>query len=70
MVYLGEGRRGRETASAAAIGTSDERSSKLKMTYINEDGLLSSMLKIKDYLNIHKPDVFCMAETKLKMRSM
>ena len=66
MVYSGEGRGGRETTTAAARGTSDERSNKLKITYTNVDRLLSSMLEIKDYLNIHKPDVFCMMKTKLK----
>ena len=30
------------------------------------DGLLSSILEIKDYLGSEKPDVFCMTETRLK----
>ena len=56
----------KETTSAAARGTSDEKSSKLKITYTDVDGLLSNMPEIKHYSHIHKPDVFCMVETKLK----
>ena len=37
---------------------------KLRVTLTNADGLLSSV--IKDNLNIHRLDVFCIAETKLK----
>ena len=45
---------------------SDGKSNKLKVAYTNVDGLLSSMLEIKDYLSSQKPDVFCMVERKLK----
>ena len=30
------------------------------------DGLLSSILEVKEYLSSEKPDVFCMMETKIK----
>ncbi|MPC31817.1 hypothetical protein E2C01_025117 [Portunus trituberculatus] len=38
---------------------------KLRMTYTNIDGLLSSMLEVRDYLKEKKPDVMCIVETKL-----
>ena len=66
MVYLGEGRGSEETTAAAARGTSDGKSDKLKVAYTSVDGLLCSMLEIKDYLSSKKMDVFCMVETKLK----
>ena len=70
MVCTGEGRGSRGTtaaaAAAAAGGTSDGKSNKLKVAHTNVDGLLSSMLEIKECLSSQKPDVFCMAETKLK----
>ena len=65
MVYSGEGR-SRETTTAHGRGTSNERSKKLRVTFTNVDRLLSSMLEIKGHLNIHRPDVFCIAETKSK----
>ena len=64
MVCTGEGRGSRGTTAAG--GTSDGKSNKLKVAYTNVDGLLSSMLEIKECLSSQKPDVFCMAETKLK----
>ena len=66
MVYPGEGRGSRGTTTAAVGGTSNRKSNKLKVAYTNVDGLLSSILEIKDYLSSQKPDIFCMLETKLK----
>ena len=66
MVYLREGRGSRGTTTVAAGGTSDGKSNKLKEAYTNVDGIISSMLEIRDYQNFQKPDVFCMVETKLK----
>ena len=66
MVYRGEGRGSRGTTTAAAGGKSDGKTNKLKVAYTNVDGLLSSILEIKDYLASEKPDVFCMTETRLK----
>ncbi len=34
--------------------------------YTNVDGLVSSLLELKDYLKNNKPDVICLTETKLK----
>ena len=66
MVYSREERGNQGTTTAAAEGTSDGKSNKLKVAYTNVDGLLSSMLEIKDYSSSKKSDVFCMTETKLK----
>ena len=66
MVYPGEGRGCRGTTTAAAGGKSDGETNKLKVAYTNVDGLLSSILEIKDYVSSEKPDVLCMMETKLK----
>ena len=67
MVYPGEGRGSRgTTTTAAAGGRSDGETIKLKVAYTNVDGLLSSILEIKDYLSSEKLDVFCITETKLK----
>ena len=43
------------------------RSKKLRVTYCtNMDGLLSSMLEVRDYLKEKKPDVMCIVETNLR----
>ena len=55
----------RETTTSAKRGTNDKRSSKLRITFTTVNGLLFSM-DIKDHLKIYKPDIFCIAETKLK----
>ena len=65
MVYS-EGRGSKGTTTTAAGGMSYGKSDKLKVAYTNVDGLLSSMLEIKDYSSSKKSDVFCMTETKLK----
>ena len=39
---------------------------KLRVTYTFIDGLLSSMLEVRDYLKEKKPDVMCIVETKLR----
>ncbi len=41
-------------------------SGSLKIKYTNIDGLVSSLLELKDYLKNNKPDVACLTETKLK----
>ena len=66
MVYTEERRGSRGNTKASAGGTSDGKRDKLKVAYTNVDGLISSMLEIKDYLRNQKPDVFCMAKTNLK----
>ena len=66
MVYPGEGRGSRGTTTAVSGGKSAANTIKLKVAYTNVDGLLSSILEIKDYVSSEKPDVFCMTETKLK----
>ena len=38
----------------------------LKIMYTNVDGLISSLLELKDYLRTSKPDVVGIVETKLK----
>ena len=38
----------------------------LKVMYTNIDGLLSGVLELKDYLEVNRPEVVCLAETKLK----
>ena len=52
--------------TTAEKNTSGGRGGKLRVTYTNIDGLLSSVLEVRDYLKESKPDVFCIAETKLK----
>ena len=42
------------------------RSKKLRVTDTNIDGMLSSMLEVRDYLKEKKPDVMCIVETKLR----
>ena len=39
---------------------------KLRVTYTNIDGLLSSILDVRDYLKEKKPNVMCIVETKLR----
>ncbi|MPC08176.1 hypothetical protein E2C01_000753 [Portunus trituberculatus] len=39
---------------------------KSRVTCIDIDGLLSSMLEVKDYLKEKNPDVMCIVETKLR----
>ena len=52
MVCTGEGRGSRgTTTAAAAAGTSDGKSNKLKVAHTNVDELLSSMLEIKECLS-------------------
>ena len=46
--------------------TNGGRRGKLRVTYTNIDGLLSSVLEVRDYLKESKPDVLCIPETKLK----
>ena len=53
VVYLGEGRGSRGTTTAVAGGMSDRKSNKLKVAYTNVDGIISSMLEIKDYLSMY-----------------
>lgn len=65
MVYLGEGRSGRAT-TVDKRDTDVGRSSKSRMMYTNVDGLLSSVMEVKDYLKDSKPNVLCIAEMKLK----
>ena len=38
----------------------------VNIMYTNVDGLVSSIIEVKDYLRIHNPDVICFTETKLK----
>ena len=38
----------------------------LRITYTNIDGILSSVLEVKDYLREKSPDVLCLTETKLR----
>ena len=56
MVYKEEGRRG--------DGRSGRRK-RLNLMYTNIDGILSSRLELRDYLQEEKPDIVCLAETKL-----
>ena len=51
MVYPGEGRGSRGTTTAEPGGKSDGKTIKLKVAYRNVDGLLSSIVEIKDYLS-------------------
>ncbi|MPC67007.1 hypothetical protein E2C01_061167 [Portunus trituberculatus] len=43
-----------------------EGGKKLRVTCTNIDGLLSSILKVRDYLKEKKPDIMCIVETKLR----
>ena len=38
----------------------------MRVMYTNIDGILSSVLEVRDYLKESKPDVLCLTETKLK----
>ena len=38
----------------------------LRVMYTNIDGIISSLLELKDYIRNSKPDVVCLTETKLK----
>ncbi len=40
--------------------------SSLKIMYTNVDGLMLSLLELKDYLKNNKPGVVCLTETKLQ----
>ncbi len=55
------GHESEEIVAQRCHGRSPSRS--LKITYTNIDGLVLSLLELKDYL---KPDVVCLMETKLK----
>ena len=50
-------------------GEEEGRISKLLVLYRNVNGLLSSMMEVRGYLRESKPDVLCIAETKLKRRN-
>merc|ERR1712035_270498 len=40
----------------------DGKSDNLKVMYTNIDGVLSSILELRDYLRLNKPDVVCITE--------
>merc|ERR1712035_276981 len=44
----------------------DGKCDNLRVMYTNIDGVLSSILELRDYLRLNKPDVVCITETKLK----
>ena len=43
-----------------------ETRNNLRVMYTNIDGIVSSLLELKDYIRKSKPDVVCLTETKLK----
>ena len=47
-------RRSRGNSTANRRGTSDGRNSRLRATYTNVDGLISKILKIRDYFKVDK----------------
>ena len=62
MVYPGDNR----NTAADSGSTGGGRVSALIVMYTNIDGILSSVLEVRDYLKESKPDVLCLTETKLK----
>ena len=62
MVYPGDNR----NTAADSGSTGRGRVSALRVMYTNIDGILSSVLEVRDYLKESKPDVLCLTETKLK----
>ena len=63
MVYKRGGRGNEDTTDT---GASRGRSKKLSVAYTNIDGLLSSVLEVRDYLKEKRPDVMCIVDTKIK----
>ena len=62
IVYPGDSR----NTAADSGSTRGGRVSALRVMYTNIDGILSSVLEVRDYLKESKPDVLCLTETKLK----
>ena len=70
MVYTEERRGSRGNTKASAGGTSDGKRDKLKVAYTNVDGLISSMLEIKDYIEEWKTRLVLHGGNKIKGRNL
>ena len=68
MVFPGERREGRGTTAVVA-GTIDGKSNKLKVMFMNVDGIISNMIEIKDYLNFQKNRCILHGRDKTKGRN-
>ncbi len=65
MVQTGK-KRGSTGNTRIDAGQNTEKTKNVRITYTNIDGLISSILEVRDYLREEKPDVMCMTETKLR----
>ena len=63
-------KRGESTRNTSIdIGTKFGKERNLKAAYTNIDGLISSLMEVKDYLKEKKPELLCLTETKLRKYS-